>query len=279
MKNQLFFFLTIVLSLGLCLSGCGDPCKDVACLNGGSCVEGDCVCPTGYSGINCETEDLCITNSIICQNGGTCVNGVCDCPTGYIGNNCESFDPTQVQALLTAGVTPIDLYNSGIPVTALYGKTYRGGLIFYLNTVSGDGLVSATSNVSGSGDWGCYGTNTGVWNVTSNPPASGQETATAAKIGAGANNTDEILAACSESSSAAARCRAAGSAWFLPSRGELNLMYTNLHLNGFGNFDNYYYWSSTEYSSERAWDQNFSGGNQANYSKNDGDYVRAAKAF
>ena len=33
-----------------------DRCKGVTCLNGGSCNEGNCSCPTGYSGTRCETE-------------------------------------------------------------------------------------------------------------------------------------------------------------------------------------------------------------------------------
>lgn len=33
-----------------------DPCKDVTCDNGGECVEGDCVCATGYEGTTCQTE-------------------------------------------------------------------------------------------------------------------------------------------------------------------------------------------------------------------------------
>jgi len=268
----------LILGLGLCLSSCTDPCDDVACLNGGACAEGDCSCPNGFSGDNCAIEDFCVTQPINCLNGGTCLNGGCDCPTGYTGTNCESLNITEVQALLDAGETPLALYNNGVPLAGLYGKTYQGGFIFYLNTGTGKGFVAATSNVS-SGGWGCMGTNTGAWNVTSDPPTFGAETAVGARIGDGKTNTDAILSSCGASTAAAARCRALGSAWFLPSRGELKLMYTNLHLNGHGNFSSGFYWSSTEYNSDRAWDQSFSSGNQNDYAKTDQDRARAAKAF
>lgn len=32
----------------------GDGCEDTTCQNGGICVEGDCQCPDGYTGPNCE---------------------------------------------------------------------------------------------------------------------------------------------------------------------------------------------------------------------------------
>ncbi|MBS1586219.1 MAG: calcium-binding EGF-like domain-containing protein [Bacteroidetes bacterium] len=32
-----------------------DKCKDVTCQNGGTCSDGNCTCPTGYSGTLCET--------------------------------------------------------------------------------------------------------------------------------------------------------------------------------------------------------------------------------
>jgi hypothetical protein len=34
-----------------------------------------------------DTVDKC--DNVICKNGGTCVNGICNCPTGYTGTNCE----------------------------------------------------------------------------------------------------------------------------------------------------------------------------------------------
>lgn len=58
-------------------------------MNGGVCMKGTCECPNGFSGVNCEFEDLCITQSVGCQNGGVCMEGTCECPNGFSGVNCE----------------------------------------------------------------------------------------------------------------------------------------------------------------------------------------------
>ena len=68
--------------------------------------------------------------------------------------------------------------------------------------------------------------------------------------------------------------------WFLPSKGELNLMYKNLHKQGLGSFANdSYYWSSSENSADRAWGQYFSSGYQGNGSRNLESRVRPVRAF
>lgn len=36
----------------------------------------------------CTQTDKCA--SISCKNGGTCNDGICNCPTGYTGNLCET---------------------------------------------------------------------------------------------------------------------------------------------------------------------------------------------
>ena len=67
--------------------------------------------------------------------------------------------------------------------------------------------------------------------------------------------------------------------WFLPSIGELTLMYNNLYRNGVGSFDNRYYWSSSENSSVSAWIQDFDYFGNVNSSRYWDSCVRAVRAF
>jgi hypothetical protein len=68
--------------------------------------------------------------------------------------------------------------------------------------------------------------------------------------------------------------------WYLPDKGELDLMYLNLYKKGLGGILNDSYWSSTESGSDYAWDYYFgsSGGQYAN-SKDTSYRVRAVRSF
>jgi uncharacterized protein (TIGR02145 family) len=67
--------------------------------------------------------------------------------------------------------------------------------------------------------------------------------------------------------------------WFLPSKDELNAMYTELHLHGVGSFDGSPYWSSSENDATITWLQTFSDGSQSGTNKNVALKVRACRAF
>uniref|UniRef100_A0A7N8XAL3 Heparan sulfate proteoglycan 2 n=1 Tax=Mastacembelus armatus TaxID=205130 RepID=A0A7N8XAL3_9TELE len=64
------------------------PCDRRPCLNGGHCMssaeyEYQCLCKDGFEGERCEVvKDVCQANSQ-CQNGGSCVNGQCVCTPGH----------------------------------------------------------------------------------------------------------------------------------------------------------------------------------------------------
>lgn len=81
-------------------------------------------------------------------------------------------------------------------------------------------------------------------------------------------------------------CASLGNGWYLPTKDELLTIYENLdELNAtLGRRDvekigNYYYWSSTEYSADRAWLVRMLDGFTFNTDKNYYGYVRAVSAF
>jgi len=157
------------------------------------------------------------------------------------------------------------------------GDVYQGGKVAYILQV-GDpgydatiqkGLIAATSDQSTGIRWynGSY-TSTG---------------ATGTAIGTGLSNTNTIIA----SQGATATSYAAGLArahngggytdWYLPSKDELNKLYTNK--TAIGGFASNGYWSSTELDANDAWEQDFLFGNKFNFVKYYPFYVRAIRAF
>lgn len=50
------FMLTFLLITFSCKKDNTDPCANTVCLNGGHCVNGDCVCPEGYGGADCSQQ-------------------------------------------------------------------------------------------------------------------------------------------------------------------------------------------------------------------------------
>ncbi len=130
-------------------------------------------------------------------------------------------------------------------------------------------LEAAPSDQSTGAPWGCYG--------VSIFGASGTA------VGAGEQNTLDIEAGCATPGTAADICANLSlggySDWFLPSRDELNLMYTNLKVHEVGGFADYVYWSSSEFSAGNAWYQRFSSGFQSGGGKYSTFRVRAIRAF
>lgn len=57
MKNFKLSLAGVFTLAMLFFTGCDDPCKDVTCLNAGTCLEGICECAEGYEGTDCANAN------------------------------------------------------------------------------------------------------------------------------------------------------------------------------------------------------------------------------
>jgi len=173
----------------------------------------------------------------------------------------------------------------------------------YLEAAIANGTTPSTWTPDTTAQWGCYGTNV---------MDAAQRTASL-EIGQGRANTkiitDKTCKGTNDNQIAASIAKAYNGGgktdWFLPSRKELDALcseffkgrtgldYSVDNCMGSGtpdavtsatngsawSFAADYYWSSSEYSANHAWNQNFNSGNQNSNSKNTTRYVRPVRAF
>ena len=230
-------------------------------------------------GINIETPDPSAALDITSTTGGLLVprmtkddRGFIDTPAtglmiyqtdgtpGFYYFNGTSWEGYYSQAEVDALIAALDAR-----ITALepaVGDVYQGGVVFYIfveadtGYVAGEthGLIAAVADQSSGIQW-----RNGNTNQTTE--------ATGTAVGTGSANTDAIILVqgpvATSYAAGLARAYAAGgyTDWFLPSKDELNLMYSNIGqgslLGNIGNFDDDYYWSSTEHDYSNAWYMHF----------------------
>ncbi len=189
----------------------------------------------------------------------------------------DAPDPSSmsVQQRLDGTETPFDIYTSDNSLLdSLYGKTYNGGLIFYLNTTTGNGMVAYTSSFSPL-----------AWDF--NTTGLVATNANSTDVGQGETNTTSIVIVLGTGGNYPARtCRElaqnGGNGWFLPTLDELSLVYQNLHARGYGNFQNEKYWTSSELDAGNAWMRDFavsSGQTATTVSKIDEHLFRPVRKF
>lgn len=172
-----------------------------------------------------------------------------------------------------AGTTasPYVVNTTGATALAI-GDSYQGGIIFWLDASGQHGLIAATADQSTGLQWynGSY-TTTG---------------ATLDAVYAGMSNTNKIIANQGAGSYATQFCADYSVTvnneyyddWYLPSKYELNLLYSQK--TAVGAFVSWVYCSSSEYSNNYAWAQLFDNGFQYYYGDKSGTYgVRAVRAF
>ena len=143
-----------------------------------------------------------------------------------------------------------------------------GGIVFYVTDGGLHGLEAAPEDQSAGVEWGCW--------PSSIDGAEGKD------VGAGEQNTADILVGCSErpiAASVADDYELNGfTDWFLPSRDTLNEMYLNRAV--IGGFAEDVYWSSSEGNIFTAFGQAFDqNGSQFDLDRINEIRVRAVRAF
>ena len=167
-----------------------------------------------------------------------------------------------------------ELNNTNNNTELAIGDTHEGGIIFYLDG-NGGGLIAAPSDHESKLGWTHY-----LGDISG---------ADGTAIGTGYQNTIDIESADTISGTAADICAnltlGGYSDWFLPSLDELNEMCLNIGPLAFplGNIGGFispgYYWSSTEYDYDRAWEVDVYGCQQYYFSKGATFYVRPIRSF
>jgi len=209
----------------------------------------------------------------------------------FANNEPDSSGLSYVPTQLTVTTLPYSPYR--------YGQYYEGGYVFYIDTTTGlHGLVCDTADLTYSitDTSGLITSYDSIPWCIANPNIIPLGNGTA--LGTDSANTLNILTTFDSLGSpnynslrshlpsiAAYVCRNGhngDSTWYLPSKDELNLMYTNLAARGYGNFTQGNYWSSSDYLYDTkiyAWAQFFVDGNQYYFDQTLPLHVRAVHKF
>jgi hypothetical protein len=257
--------------------GCTDPTAgnydETANSDDGSCLIGGCMNPTAENynpdaGVDdgscviygCLLSDFPNYNWVANTDDGSCDMS----STDVFGCTDESTWTYIPDATINNG--------SCIYESPQIGDLAFGGLVFYIDETGQHGLVAALEDI-GQFEWGCYGTNISG--------ADGQS------IGTGYQNTLDIVSGCSETPIAASEALAYESEgysdWYLPSKDELYEMYNTIGNGGpegnIGDFENNWYWSSSEKGNNIAWLVDFGDDSTYSFGKHDSSRVRVIRSF
>ena len=173
--------------------------------------------------------------------------------SGAILISCENepaFNPFEynsnltIKQNLTNGVSVVDILNYN-DISSFYGIEYEGGFIFHVDPNNGEMIVATDYSEIGDVAWG------DVFDLD-----------TSHNIGDGDINTQLIIEGNQNDNSSNGTEFGSDdyafkivqdlnyngySDWFIPSSGSMEIIYSNIHSLGFGNFnENLVYWSSTK---------------------------------
>lgn len=116
------------------------PCDQVTCLNGGTCIDGQCLCSAGFEGINCAIKwnEKFVGTYLASDACYSLNNGYYDMSISAVPNYADKIQLTEIgvfcpNTVLTAIITP-EKTSFEIP----------------LQLGCGDNYLSGTGNISGT---------------------------------------------------------------------------------------------------------------------------------
>lgn len=185
------------------------------------------------------------------------------------GQTCTVRNSTGIAGVSSVGNINVKVYCCDDGTYAIGCAGPAGGIVYYTTNGGLNGLEAAPADLNGGvgARYGCMFTLLHAGRVF---------------IGAGEQNTLDILAGCEEGGIAAKLADDyelnGFDDWFLPSQDELNELY--YHRVVVGGFSDSFYWTSSELNLRYAWFQQFSNGNKYNHlGKSSRLKVRAVRAF
>jgi hypothetical protein len=184
-----------------------------------------------------------VTGTLPVANGGTGAATLTE-NNVLLGNGTSALQavaPGTTGNILTSnGTTWTSAAASGGGGTHTIGESYGGGKVFYVTTDGLHGLIAETQDQSSSCSW---------------------------------YNAQDIISTSSNHSTAGKLF----TDWRLPTKNELNLLYSQKSV--VGGFAYNFYWSSREDGYGGAWLRDFGAGSQFSDLKSNTAYVRAIRAF
>ena len=191
---------------------------------------------------------------------------------GCMDNLACNFDINHIYNDFSCTYTELGYDCEGNISEYVLGMEAEGGIVFHIDETGLHGLVAVMEDL-GPFAWGCQEINI--------PSSEGQA------IGTGLQNSLDILVQCSETSIASSEALSfesdGYSDWYLPSFDELQEMYYTIgqgSSNGNkGDFNNDWYWSSSQAEIDIAWSFSFSNGTTFNFYKSTQFNIRPIRTF
>jgi hypothetical protein len=256
---------------------------------------------SAWANVSKYVTDSDFTISSPTANGGvTGTYSYFSATTGVIsltGTSANAHVVAEGTSVITATFTPTDTSFYNVATTTMTITVFRigsigpgGGKIFYYSVDGfncGSGFTSTGSPTGGmchylevaiSATSPAWTDATYAWSGNINTSIGTTSTA----IGSGYKNTLAMTSQNNTSNKAGTIIRVYEGGgltdWYLPSKDELNQLYSaRTQIGGLGGL---YYWSSSEYNNGNSWLQDFSNSfNQSASSKNGGNTVRPVRAF